>query len=244
MAEVKDSSDALQLEKLPTEEEEYKIKLAEAEKAIAEAEVARKKLLEKKRSMETELDTTEKVSAIAPFGCQSTITRTDAGSLIITVPSSGLRSDSIMAGVFSLVWFSAILPVTFAGGLASTLFLLPFWLSGGMIAKLAFYDPFLGGQLTIGQYAWSLKGTWLGLKKKERDGATDDLRGAMAEVAMYVNGVPQGELRLYGSKGMVSLGLGLPMKELEYLSGEINQYLLDIRQSVDNGKDDLYEGVL
>ena len=190
MAKVKDSSDALQLEKLPSEEEEYKIKLAEAEKAIAEAEVARKKLLAKMKSTGTELGAAENASSIAPFGCQSTITRTDAGSLIITVPSSGLRSDSIMAGVFSLVWFSAILPATFAGGLPSALFLLLFWASGGMIVKLAFYDPFLGGQLTIGQYAWSLKGTWLGLKKKERDGATDDLRGAMAEVTMYVNGVP------------------------------------------------------
>lgn len=125
-----------------------------------------------------------------------------------------------------------------------SLFMLPFWASGGLVAKLAFYDPFLGGQLTIGQYAWSLKGTWLGLKKKEKDGATDDLRGAVAEVAAYVNGVPQAELRLYGSKGMVSLGLGLPLNELEYLAGEINQYLLGIRKGGGSDKDMLYEGEL
>jgi len=112
-----------------------------------------------------------------------------------------------------------------------------------MVAKLAFYDPFLGGELTIGQYAWSLKGTWLGLKRKEKDGSTDDLRGAVAEVAVWVNGVPQAELRLYGSKGMVSLGLGLPMDELEFLASQINQYLYEIRKE-DNGKDALYEGVL
>ena len=125
-----------------------------------------------------------------------------------------------------------------------SLFMLPFWASGGLVAKLAFYDPFLGGQLTIGQYAWSLKGTWLGLKKKEKDGATDDLRGAVAEIAAYVNGVAQAELRLYGSQGMVSLGLGLGLDELEYLAGEINQYLLDIRKKNGGGKDMLYEGEL
>lgn len=232
------NADALQLEKLPSEEEEYKAKLADAEKAIAEAEAARKKLLTKKGGVNTPLSNT-----VPPFGCQSTITRTDAGSLVIDIPSSGLRTDSMFAGFFSLAWFSAIIPATVSGGLAMSLFMLPFWASGGMVAKLAFYDPFLGGELTIGQYAWSLKGTWLGLKRKEKEGATDDLRGAVAEVAMWVNGVPQAELRLYGSKGMVSLGLGLPMDELEFLASQINQYLYEIRKE-DNGKDALYEGVL
>ena len=242
LAKVKDSEDSLRLEKLPTEEQEYKAKLAEAEKAIAEAEAARQKLLAKKDNNEG-ADLDFKIST-PPFGCQSSITRTDAGSLIIDIPSSGLRSDSMFAGFFALAWFSAIIPATLSGGLAMSLFMLPFWASGGLVAKLAFYDPFLGGQLTIGQYAWSLKGTWLGLKKKEKDGATDDLRGAVAEIAAYVNGVAQAELRLYGSQGMVSLGLGLGLDELEYLAGEINQYLLDIRKKNGSDKDMLYEGEL
>ena len=243
LAKVKDSDDSLHLERLPTEEQEYKAKLAEAEKAIAEAEAARQKLLAKNDNNDKGADLEHKVS-IPPFGCQSTITRTDAGSLIIDIPSSGMRTDSMFAGFFSLAWFSAIIPATLSGGLAMSLFMLPFWASGGLVAKLAFYDPFLGGQLTIGQYAWSLKGTWLGLKKKEKDGATEDLRGAVAEIAAFVNGVPQAELRLYGSKGMVSLGLGLPLDELEYLAGEINQYLLSIRKGGGSDKDMLYEGEL
>ena len=244
---MKDSDDALiKLEKLPKEELEYKAKLAEAEKAIAEAEKARRKLLAQKKNEETGVDFDDEVNkvSIAPFGCQSTITRTDAGSLIIDIPSSGIRSDSMFAGFFSLAWFSAIIPATLSGGLAMSLFMLPFWASGGLVAKLALYDPFLGGQLTIGQYAWSLKGTWLGLKKKEKDGATDDLRGAVAEISAYVNGAPQAELRLYGSNGMVSLGLGLPLDELEYLAGEINQYLLGIRKGDSSNKDILYDGEL
>ena len=248
LANVKESDDSLQLETIPTEEQEYKAKLAEAEKAIAEAEAARQKLLAKNDNNDkgADLDFADKANkvSIPPFGCQSTITRTDAGSLIIDIPSSGMRSDSMFAGFFSLAWFSAIIPATLSGGLAMSLFMLPFWASGGLVAKLAFYDPFLGGQLTIGQYAWSLKGTWLGLKKKEKDGATDDLRGAVAAVAAYVNGVPQAELRLYGSKGMVSLGLGLPLDELEYLAREINQYLLGIRKGGGSDKDMLYEGQL
>lgn len=247
LAKVKDSDDALiKLEKLPKEELEYKAKLAEAEKAIAEAEKARKKLLAQKKNKGTGVDFDDEVNkvSIAPFGCQSTITRTDAGSLIIDIPSSGIRSDSMFAGFFSLAWLSAIIPATLSGGLAMSLFMLPFWASGGLVAKLAFYDPFLGGQLTIGQYAWSLKGTWLGLKKKEKDGATDALRGAVAEISAYVNGAPQAELRLYGSNGMVSLGLGLPLDELEYLAGEINQYLLGIRKGDSSNKDILYDGEL
>lgn len=232
-------------EQTSAEEEEYKTKLAEAERAIAEAEAARKKLLLAKNnggSSTGDITTSTMQSALAPASCRSTISRTDAGTLVINVPPIGLKAESILPGVFSLVWFSAIIPATFAGGIGSALFLLPFWASGGLVAKLAFYDPFLGGELSIGQYAWSLRGTYAGIKKKERDGATEELRGAAAEVALYVNEVPKGELRLYGEKGMISLGLGLGFDELEYLAGEINQHLSDLKEMKD--ADPLYEGVL
>jgi len=227
------------------EEKEYKVKLAEAERAIAEAEVARKKLLLAKNGggLSGVGESASSIQAsLAPASLRSDISRTDAGTLVINVPPVGLKAESILPGVFSLVWFSAIIPATFAGGIGSALFLLPFWASGGLVAKLAFYDPFLGGELSIGRYAWSLKGTYAGIKKKEKDGATQELRGAAAEVALYVNEVPRGELRLYGERGMLSLGLGLPFNELEYLAGEINQHLSDLKETSD--EDPLYEGVL
>lgn len=229
------------------EEKEYKVKLAEAERAIAEAEVARKKLLLAKNGgslsgVGSGGSASSIQASLAPTSLRSDISRTDAGTLVINVPPVGLKAESILPGVFSLVWFSAIIPATFAGGIGSALFLLPFWASGGLVAKLAFYDPFLGGELSIGRYAWSLKGTYAGIKKKEKDGATKELRGAAAEVALYVNEVPRGELRLYGERGMLSLGLGLPFDELEYLAGEINQHLSDLKET--NDEDPLYEGVL
>ena len=247
--EAPSSPSSPSLSALSTEEQEYKIKLAEAERAVAEAQQARKKLALSRYDESNEqiigggsrsLSSPSSVST-KPLATRSTISYTDANSIVVTVPPIGLAANSVMPGVFSVAWFSAIIPATVAaGGIGSALFLLPFWLSGGLVAKLAFYDPFLGGELTIGRYAWSLKGTYIGMKRKEKDGATAELRGAVAEVAAVVNGIPNAELRLYGEKGVVSLGLGLPRDELEYLASEINCLL---QETNDSGYG-LYEGVL
>jgi hypothetical protein len=162
----------------------------------------------------------------------SRIEYTDAGTMILKIPPRGTSTNSIFAGAFSIAWFSAIGPATFAtgGGIAPLLFLVPFWAAGSMVAKNAIVDPYLAFQLSIGEYAWSLQRTYLGKTafRKPVEGSTDQLQGAVVEVGILVNDVPQYELRLYTKSsrtGFTSLALGLAKAELDALAEEINRYL-------------------
>ena len=202
------------------EEENYANKLAEAQKAIAEAEEARYRLSQKNIAPGI-------LQPKRPRKLRSKISRSDAGTLVIDIPATGTSASSLFAGAFSVAWFSSIVPPTFSAiPLATRLFFLPFWMVGGMVAKAAVVDPFISGKLTIGQFAWSLRGDYIGVAPiKEKHGPTDELRGANTEVVAIVNGIPQSELQLYGDMGVISFGLGLPSDELEYLVGEINDVL-------------------
>ena len=86
-----------------------------------------------------------------PLASRARITRSDAGSLVVDVPQTGFRTDSLFSGAFSLAWFSAVAPATFTRG-APILFMLPFWVAGSIVAKTAVLDPFVSSTLTIGRY--------------------------------------------------------------------------------------------
>mmetsp|Transcript_12470 Transcript_12470/g.29743 ORF Transcript_12470/g.29743 Transcript_12470/m.29743 type:complete len:268 (-) Transcript_12470:5193-5996(-) len=202
------------------EEEEYKIKLREAEIAIAAADEAQKKLEAKGRR-----------PSQPPSNSLARIQRTDAGTLLISIPSKGLGSGSLFTGAFSMAWFSAIIPATFASGGASLLFMLPFWAAGGMVAKNAVFDPFVSGELTVGEFYWCVENMYAGKRINQKEGPTEKLRGAEAEVVAVVNEKPQAEIKLYTDNGMTAFGLGLSIEELEYLAGEINNHLQRLRGS-------------
>jgi len=200
------------------EEREYLARLAEAEAAMAAVEEARLKL---KKSNSPGIQT------------RALVSYSDAGTLVLSVPPAGADQGSIMSGAFSLAWFSAIVPATLTAG-APLLFLAPFWAAGGLVAKKAVYDPFIGTELTVGRYAWTLRSTFAGAATvQEVGGSTDELRGAAFEVPVVVSddGVPQGEVRLYGTSGAVSFGVGLGMDELEYIAGLINDHLRKIKET-------------
>lgn len=92
-----------------------------------------------------------------PLGARSTLDRTDAGTLLLTVPASGVTGSTLMGGAFSAAWFSAIAPATLAAGsIAAGAFFLPFWLAGGLMVKQTILDPAKSTSLTIGEYAWEL----------------------------------------------------------------------------------------
>ena len=158
----------------------------------------------------------------------SYVRTSDAGSLLIKIPRR-LGADALMGGAFSAAWFSAIVPATLSGG-APLLFMVPFWLAGGLVVKQTVIDPALATEVSIGRYAWSCKAVGPGgVVVKEREGATDDLRGATAEIAAYVNGVPQCALRLLvDGAEPVSLGASLAPDELDAIADQINAFLDDV----------------
>ena len=165
----------------------------------------------------------------------SRITYTDANTLQIELPPSGVSADVFFSGAFSALWFSAVAPATVgmisSGGVAA-LFMVPFWLAGGMIAKTAVVDPFVSSKLTIGDYLWTLEKNYFQsrgkLTSKTEDGPTETFRGASVEVGMLVNNVPRYELRLFFDGDTVSFGKGLSYDELEYLAEKINEHCADI----------------
>lgn len=203
------------------EERDYRKKLLEADAAIFAAEDARRTLLSKNKGT---------VVRGPPPNSLARLDFTDAGTLIITIPRKGMGSGSLVTGAFSLAWFSAIIPATFASGGSSLLFMLPFWAAGGMVAKNAVYDPFVSGTLSIGEFAWELESNFAGKTVQSKEGPTDKLRGAASEVVAIVNERPQAEIKLYAEQGVSAFGLGLAVEELEYLAGKINDHLTTLRE--------------
>lgn len=136
-----------------------------------------------------------------------------------------------MGGAFSAAWFSAIAPATvtaIAGGaaLSTGLFMLPFWLAGGMVAKQTILDPAKATSLSIGEFAWELKQTVAGATLSKDGGPSEELIGV--DVGEELVGA-EGEqrtiyaLRLGATGGRVwALGAGLDAGELEWLAAEIN----------------------
>lgn len=170
----------------------------------------------------------------------SRISYTDANTLQIELPPSGVDSNVFFSGAFSALWFSAVGPATIGmlstGGIAPALFMVPFWLAGGMVAKMAVVDPFVSSKLTIGDYLWTLEKNYFrrmgNLTSKKQDGPTETLRGASVDVGMVVNNVPRYELRLFfDGNTIISFGNGLSFDELEYLAGIINEHRTKIGET-------------
>ena len=98
---------------------EYSQALAEAQRADARLRGAERQLVQR----------VAKEPLVRPRGARATVTRSDAGTLLVDVPAAGLLSGGALFGAaFSVAWFSAIIPATASmvgtGG-ASALFMLP-----------------------------------------------------------------------------------------------------------------------
>lgn len=168
----------------------------------------------------------------------SRITYTDANTLQIELPPSGVDSNVFFSGAFSAMWFSAIAPATLgmlSGGVLPALFMAPFWLAGGVIAKTAIVDPFVSSKLTIGDFLWTIEKTYFRrigkLTSKTKEGSTETLKGSSVEVGLVVNNVPRYELRLFFDGETLSFGSGLSYDELEYLSKTINEHCAEIAKN-------------
>jgi hypothetical protein len=166
---------------------------------------------------------------------KATISRTDAGTLLVDIPGAGVSSSTLFGGAFTAAWFSAIVPATasmLASGGVSALFMLPFWVAGGTVAKQTILDPARSTSLSIGEYAWELCQTLPGGITVSSDGGpTEELQGAEAAVSAYVNGVPTYALQLVAGSSMWTAGEGLSLDELEAIADEVNVHIDALQSS-------------
>lgn len=165
-----------------------------------------------------------------PIGAKSLVDRSDAGTLLLTVPASGLTTSTLFGLAFSAAWFSAIVPATAAfvaaRAVASAAFMAPFWLAGGTVVKSTLLDPAKTTTLSVGEYAWELTQSVAGVVDvSEETGPTEDLAGADVAVTIVQNGVPSYACRLVSANGVWGVGDGLPREELEWIASEINDQL-------------------
>eukprot|EP00310_Coccolithus_braarudii_P025948 CAMPEP_0183336422 /NCGR_PEP_ID=MMETSP0164_2-20130417/4403_1 /TAXON_ID=221442 /ORGANISM="Coccolithus pelagicus ssp braarudi, Strain PLY182g" /LENGTH=240 /DNA_ID=CAMNT_0025505935 /DNA_START=14 /DNA_END=737 /DNA_ORIENTATION=- len=174
-----------------------------------------------------------------PIASRARLSCSDAGTLTVFIPRSSLGTDAVMGGTFVVGWFATVAQATraslVAGGGVPLLFLLPFWAAGALVAKQTLVDPATTTCLTIGRFAWELRCEVAGVPTREEDGATEALRGAVAEVVGHVNGVPSVELRLYTADAAVGLGASISVEEAHALAARINAHLetlgIDIGQA-------------
>lgn len=204
-----------------SQQDEYRRKLADASFAIVAAEEARRRL--------------HPSPSHPPRTTRAKLSKTDAGTLILELPPSGWNAKTLFSGAFSIAWFSVVIPATYS---ELGLFMLPFWAAGALVAKHTVVDPFVTSKLTIGQYAWSLKsfyGGENGITLNETEGATDDLRAARPELIAVVDGMPQYDIKLYGSTGATSLPIGIQVseEELDYIADQINDHIQKLHDMPD-----------
>ena len=212
----------------PYDEGDYDAALADLQRAAARLKEAERRKLSR----------TPPSPRTRPRGAKTTLSRSDAGTLLLTVPASGFTSGALVGGAFTAAWFSAIVPATasmLATGGVSTLFMLPFWVAGGAVAKQTLYDPAKATTLSIGEFAWELEQRVAGVSVSSDAGSTDECDGACVEVAAYVNGVPTHVLRLQCGVNVFGLGGGLPLAELEWIAEEVNSHLCRLRDQQTNG---------
>lgn len=164
------------------------------------------------------------------------ISRTDAGTLVVDFPSTGINADAVIAGSFSIAWFSVIVPSTLTGGWLMFPFLLPFWLAGGVVAKAALVEPFTSSQLSIGEFAWRLSSQFQ-KRVREISGSTDSIHHArVLDQTRIINYKPhyKYELRLYTDSGVVSVLTSSDPDEPKYLAELVNDQLSKLRKSKKN----------
>ena len=174
----------------------------------------------------------------------SRISYTDAGTLQVHFPATGLTSQAVVAGTFGVAWFSALLPAT---TLAAAPMLLPFYLAGGLVAKQALVDPFTSTTLSVGTYAWSLDvSRYHGSPISVAAGATLQVSRAVVKERSSVNEQKQVrysydlQLELQKGDNPVTIKSSFDNRdEPERFARIINQQLEVVRSSLSDAEDPL-----
>jgi hypothetical protein len=237
---------------------EYRQRLKEAQIALEKVEIAKQKLLTKQstatalsdvkgvklsqQQQQLKLDDDDDddlvfedlANAKEIPGANAKISYTDANTLEIVLPPKKAGLSTLMTGAFALAWFSAITPATFAArSVAGALFMTPFWLAGGVVAKSGIVDPLVKQTLSLGRYSFSVTKEVANQTIQKIERPTSKITGAAVKIESIVNDVPRYEIQLFVEDEVYSFGLWNgydELEEAEALLDVINQQLERIRR--------------
>ncbi|KAG7373378.1 hypothetical protein IV203_034102 [Nitzschia inconspicua] len=178
------------------------------------------------------------MDVISAPNTRALISYSDAQTLEITLPPKNMGMNTLLSGAFSLAWFSAITPATLAArGTASLMFMLPFWVAGGAVAKAGVVDPLVRQKLRLGRYAFSLTKEIAGQTIQKVEKPTARIQGVSIRLVDIINEVPRYELELLMSGGADRYSFGIwtgddMKKEAEELMQIIDRQLKKFRVSL------------
>jgi hypothetical protein len=170
----------------------------------------------------------------SPVGSRARLTRTDAGTLLVEIPTLRSLADSrlstvLFGGSFTTLWVGMIgrftLSALASASAGAALFSIPFWVAGAVVAKTTILDPCVGHALSIGEYAFSATtllpgGRTLG----ETSGPTAELTGVRLDTSAEDGSARALVLCVRGGEEW-AFGQGLSTAELRYLEVEINEHI-------------------
>ena len=171
-----------------------------------------------------------------PSGTRVVVERVGSTKLLLVIPPAGITAGSAATGGFAVAWnsfvaFWTVSALAAGGGLLMAAFSIPFWFAGKQVASAAFAEIFEATRLEIdaASASYSLTVTATGLVSNERVGELLDVNGAVIEVNSVTNRNPDYFLKLEIGATPVTFGRGLQEVELEYVAGEINDFLGSVR---------------
>jgi hypothetical protein len=167
-----------------------------------------------------------------PSGTRVVVERFGSTKLVVAIPPAGVTGESASVGGFAVAWnafvaFWTASALASGGGLLMAAFSIPFWLAGKEVASQAFAQIFEATRLELdaATSAYALAVTATGMRSSEKKGDLLDVRGAAIRADSVTNGRPDYALRLEIGAEPVTFGRGLQEVELEYVAGEINEFL-------------------
>ena len=177
-----------------------------------------------------------------PSGTRVVVQRAGSTKLVLAIPPAGVTASSAATGGFAVAWnafvaFWTASALASGGGLLMAAFSIPFWLAGKEVASAAFAEVFEATRLELdaATSGYALEQTATGMRRAEKSGDLRDVRGAAIKAESVTNGRPDYALRLEIGAEPVTFGRGLQEVELEYVAGEINEFLAAARGLASSG---------
>ena len=169
-----------------------------------------------------------------PAGTRVICERVGSSKLRLVIPPKGLTPGGTYVAGFALAWnsfvaFWTVSALASGGGLLFAAFSIPFWLAGKTVAMQAFDEIFEATALEFDAFGFEFTRTATGLVSDGKAGEVADVSGCGLVVESVTNGENSMCLELEYGAEPVRFGRGLARVELEYVCGEVNSFLDELK---------------